>query len=59
MLIRDAVVIRLQGICSKLGIRYKELATRSGVTPLNGLQLNERKQTRFIHYHAKKALRRS
>lgn len=33
MLIKDAVVIRLQGICSKLGIRYKELATRSGVTP--------------------------
>lgn len=33
MLIKDAVVFRLQNICSELGIAYNELATRSGVTP--------------------------
>ena len=31
--IKDAIVLRLQNICRKRGIRYNELATRSGVTP--------------------------
>lgn len=33
MLIKDAIVLRLQNICQKHNIRYNELATRSGVTP--------------------------
>lgn len=33
MLIKDAVVLRLQNICGERNIRYNELATRSGVTP--------------------------
>lgn len=33
MLIKDAVVLRLQRICKERNIRYNELATRSGVTP--------------------------
>lgn len=33
MLIKDAVVQRLQNICGERGIRLNELATRSGVTP--------------------------
>ena len=33
MLIKDAVVLRLQNICQERNIRYNELATRSGVTP--------------------------
>ena len=33
MLIKDAVVLRLQNICKERNIRYNELATRSGVTP--------------------------
>lgn len=33
MLIKDAVVLRLQNICRERNIRYNELATRSGVTP--------------------------
>ena len=33
MLIKDAIVLRLQNICRERGIRYNELATRSGVTP--------------------------
>ena len=31
--IKDAIVLRLQNICRERGIRYNELATRSGVTP--------------------------
>lgn len=33
MLIKDAVVLRLQNICKERNLRYNELATRSGVTP--------------------------
>lgn len=33
MLIKDAVVLRLQNICQERNIRCNELATRSGVTP--------------------------
>lgn len=33
MLIKDAVVLRLQNICQERNIRYNKLATRSGVTP--------------------------
>ncbi len=33
MLIKDAVVLRLQHICQERNIRYNELAVRSGVTP--------------------------
>lgn len=33
MLIKDAIVKRLQDICGERRIRYNELATRSGVTP--------------------------
>lgn len=33
MLIKDAVVLRLQNICRERNLRYNELATRSGVTP--------------------------
>lgn len=33
ILIKDAVVLRLQRICKERNIRYNELATRSGVTP--------------------------
>lgn len=33
MLIKDAIVLRLQNICKERNIRYNELATRSGVTP--------------------------
>ena len=33
MLIKDAVVLRLQNICRERGLRYNELAARSGVTP--------------------------
>lgn len=33
MLIKDAIVLRLQNICQEHNIRYNELATRSGVTP--------------------------
>ena len=33
MLIKDAIALRLQNICRERGIRYNELATRSGVTP--------------------------
>ena len=33
MLIKDAVVLRLQKICKERGINYNDLANRSGVTP--------------------------
>lgn len=33
MLIKDAVVVRIQNICRERHIRYNELATRAGVTP--------------------------
>ena len=33
MLIKDAIVLRLQQICRERNIRYNELANRSGVTP--------------------------
>ncbi len=33
MLIKDAIVLRLKGICEQRGIRYNELAVRSGMTP--------------------------
>lgn len=33
MLIKDAVVLRLQILCKERNIKYNELATRSGVTP--------------------------
>lgn len=33
LLIKDAIVLRLQNICQERNIRYNELATMSGVTP--------------------------
>ena len=33
MLIKDAVVIRLENICKERNIRYNELANLSGITP--------------------------
>lgn len=33
MLIKDAIVLRLQQLCEKRHIRYNELANLSGVTP--------------------------
>ncbi len=33
MLIKNAIVLRLKGICERRGIRYNELAVRSGMTP--------------------------
>ena len=33
MLIKDAVVLRLQTICKERNIKYNELANRSGITP--------------------------
>lgn len=33
MLIKDAIVLRLQQLCTERNIRYNELANRSGVTP--------------------------
>lgn len=33
LLIKDAIVLRLQNICRERNIRYNELATVSGVTP--------------------------
>lgn len=33
MLIKDAIVLRLQKICDKRDIKYNELTTLSGVTP--------------------------
>lgn len=33
MQIKEAVVRRFQELCQERGIRYNELATRSGVTP--------------------------
>lgn len=33
MPIKDAIVLRLQQLCTEKSIRYNELANRSGVTP--------------------------
>ncbi|MEG1990625.1 MAG: helix-turn-helix transcriptional regulator, partial [Christensenella sp.] len=33
MQIKEAIVIRMQNICTDRHIKYNELATRSGVTP--------------------------
>ena len=33
MVVKDAVVLRFQKLCKKEGIKYNELANRSGVTP--------------------------
>ncbi len=33
MLIKDAIILRLQNICAQRNICYNELATLSGVTP--------------------------
>lgn len=33
MKIKEAIVKRIQNICSECKLRYNELATRSGVTP--------------------------
>ena len=33
MLVKDAVVARLEGLCRQRGLSYNELAVRSGVTP--------------------------
>ena len=32
-MIKDAIVLRLQQLCTERNIRYNELANRSGVTP--------------------------
>ena len=33
MFLKDAIVLRLQQLCTERNIRYNELANRSGVTP--------------------------
>lgn len=33
MIIKEAIVLRLQKLCNEKHIKYNELATRSGVTP--------------------------
>lgn len=33
MQIKEAIVVRIKNICFERGIKYNELATRSGVTP--------------------------
>ena len=37
MQIKEAIVKRIKNICLERGIKYNELATRSGVTPLKKL----------------------
>lgn len=44
MLIKDAVVLRLQNICKERNIKYNELATRSGVTPSTVYSLMDEKR---------------
>lgn len=44
MLIKDAIVIRLQNICNERNIKYNELATRSGVTPSTVYSLMDEKR---------------
>lgn len=50
MLIKDAVVLRLQSICKERNIRYNELATLSGVTPstVYSLMSEERRDLSII-----------
>ncbi len=33
MLIKEAIVLRIDNLCRDRGMKYNELATRSGVTP--------------------------
>ena len=33
MKVKDCIALRFQNLCAARGIRYNELATRSGVTP--------------------------
>ena len=33
MKVKDCIALRFQNLCADRGIRYNELATRSGVTP--------------------------
>ena len=51
MLIKDAIVKRLQDICGERRIRYNELATRSGVTPLYGIQHDVPRTPRPVRNH--------
>ena len=44
MLIKDAIVMRLQNICKERNIKYNELATRSGVTPSTVYSLMDEKR---------------
>lgn len=44
MLIKDAIVMRLQNICNERNIKYNELATRSGVTPSTVYSLMDEKR---------------
>lgn len=44
MLIKDAVVMRLEEICKARGIKLNELATRSGVTPSTVYSLMSRER---------------
>lgn len=44
MLIKDAIVLRLQNICKERNIKYNELATRSGVTPSTVYSLMDEKR---------------
>lgn len=44
MLIKDAIVMRLQNICNERNIKYNELATHSGVTPSTVYSLMDEKR---------------
>ena len=44
MLIKDAIVMRLQNICNERNIKYNEVATRSGVTPSTVYSLMDEKR---------------
>ena len=50
MMIKEAIVLRLQQICHDRGIRFNTLATRSGITPstVYSLMDNSRKDLSVI-----------
>ena len=53
MQIKEAIVKRIKNICLERGIKYNELATRSGVTPDGCAAAG------YLYYHHQKALRRA
>ena len=56
MQIKEAIVERIKNICLERGMKYNELATRSGVT---GLQYARPEPPRPVGHNAQKALRRT